>query len=129
MRFFLFVLIAFVALTATVSGLVIITNPADGGAIPLQKEMLANTPFKNFLIPGIILMVLVGGVNMIALALNIKRHSGRYNWAMAGGVMLTGWIVVQMILLNAFSWLQFVYLGTGLLIALTAYQLKGKWAA
>jgi hypothetical protein len=129
MKLFLFILVAFVALTATFSGLIIISNPADGGMIHLQQDMLANTPFKSFLVPGIILTVLVGGVNMVAVALNIRRHPGRYNWAMAGGVMITGWIVVQMILLNAFSWLQLVYLGAGLLIILTAYQLKGKWAA
>jgi hypothetical protein len=129
MRILLFILVAFVALTATFSGLLIISNPADGGMIHLQKDLLSNTPFKNFLVPGIILTVLVGGVNMVAVALNISRHPARYNWAMAGGIMIIGWIVVQMILLNAFSWLQLVYLGTGLLIVLTAYQVKGKWAA
>jgi hypothetical protein len=129
MKLLLFILVAFVALTATFSGLIIISNPADGGMINLQQNLLSNTPFKNFLVPGIILTVLVGGVNMIAVVLNIQRHPGRYNWALAGGVMISGWIVVQMILLNAFSWLQLVYLGIGLLIMLTAYQLKGKWAA
>jgi hypothetical protein len=128
MKFLLFILVAFVALTATFSGLIIISNPADGGMINLQKELLNNTPFKNFLVPGIILTVLVGGVNMMAVFLNIKRHPARYNWAMAGGILISGWIVVQMILLSAFSWLQFVYLGIGVLIVLTAYQLKGKWA-
>jgi hypothetical protein len=129
MKFLLFLLIAFVAFTAIFSGLIIIINPADGGMINLQKELLSNTPFKSFLLPGIILTVLVGGINMIAVFLNIKRHPARYNWAMAGGIMISGWIVVQMILLSAFSWLQLVYLGAGLLIVLIAYQLKGKWAA
>jgi hypothetical protein len=129
MKLLLFILVAFVALTATFSGFIIISNPADGGMINLQKNLLSNTPFNDFLLPGIILTVFVGGVNMIAVVLNIQRHRHRYNWAMAGGVMITGWIVVQMILLSAFSWLQLVYLGAGLLIILTAYQLKGKWAA
>jgi hypothetical protein len=129
MKLLLFILLAFVALTAIFSGLIIIGNPADGGMINLHTDLLSNTPFKNFLLPGIILTVLVGGVNMLAVILNIQRHPARYNWAMAGGVMIAGWIAGQMILLNAFSWLQLVYLGTGLLIVLTAYQLKGKWAA
>ncbi len=129
MKFLLLILVAFVAITAIFSGFIIISNPADGGVLNLQKEMLINTPFRNFLLPGIILTVLVGGVNLVAAVLNIKQHPGRYNWAMAGGVMISGWIIVQMILMNAFSWLQLVYLGAGLLIILTAYQLKGKWAA
>jgi hypothetical protein len=128
MKMLLFILVAFVALTATISGLLMISNPGNGGILNLQQYLLSNTPFKNFLLPGILLTVLVGGVNMIAVVLHIQRHPGRYNWAMAGGVMISGWIVVQMILMNAFSGLQVIYLGAGVLMVLTAYQLKGKWA-
>jgi membrane-associated protease RseP (regulator of RpoE activity) len=128
MKILLFLLVAFVALTATISGLVMIANPVDGGILNLPKELLSNTPFKNFLLPGILLTGLVGCVNIMAIVRQIQQHPHRYNWAIAGGVMISGWIIVQMIMINALTWLQLVYLGTGVLIALTAYQLKGKWA-
>jgi hypothetical protein len=124
----LFILLSFIAVTAFVSGLLIISSPDGGGILNLQLSLLKNTPFKNFLVPGIILTVFVGITNLLAVFFNIQRHANRYNWAMAGGLMLCGWIIVQMILLNVTSWLQFIYLGTGLQVMLIAYQLKGKWA-
>ena len=128
MKSLLFILVSFVAVTATLSGLIMISNP-DGGVMNLPLSLLDGTPFKDFLIPGILLSTIVGGVNLLAVFYNIQRHVNRYNWAMAGGIMISGWIVVQMILIQAAHWLHFLYLGIGILIILLAYQLKGKWAA
>lgn len=127
MKSLLFILISFVAVTATLSGLIMISNP-DGGVMNLPHSLLDGTPFKDFLIPGILLSTIVSGVNLLAVFYNIRRHVNRYNWAMAGGIMISGWIVVQMILMQAAHWLHFLYLGIGILIILLAYQLKGKWA-
>ena len=127
MKTLLFILLSFIAVTSTLSGLMIISKP-DGSILYLPISLLEGTVFKNFFLPGILLTVLVGGANLLAVFYNLQRHPNRYNWAMAGGIMIIGWIIVQMILIHAAHWLYFVYLGTGLLIILIAYQLKGKWA-
>jgi hypothetical protein len=127
MRTILFILVSFIALTATLSGLIMISNP-DGGILNLSLSLLDKTMFKNFRVPGILLTVIVGGINMIAVFFNIQRHPKRYNWAMAGGVVITGWIIVQMIMLGAVHWLHILYLIIGILIILISYQLEGKWA-
>lgn len=127
MKTVLFILISFIALTTIVSGLLMISYP-DGAIMNLSPGLLKGTPFKDFRLPGILLAVLVGGVNLLAVFYNMQRHANRYNWAMAGGFMISGWIVVQMILIQTVYWLHFVYLAAGLLIILLAYQLKGKWA-
>lgn len=127
MKTILFVLVAFIGLTATFSGLLMISNP-DGGIFNLPLSLLDGTPFKNFMIPGILLTTIVGGINLLAVFFNMQRHVSRYNWALAGGFVICGWIVVQMLLIHAAHWLHFLYLGIGLLIILLAYQLKGKWA-
>ena len=127
MKTLLIILISFIALTSILSGLLMIINP-DGGILNLSLSLLAGTPFKNFLIPGILLMTIVGCVNLLALYFNIRNKVGRYNWAMAGGIVISGWIIVQMILINAAHWLHILYLGIGIFTTLLAYQLKGKWA-
>jgi len=127
MKTLLLILVSFIALTSTLSGLLMISNP-DGGIMNLQLSLVKGTPFKNFLIPGILLMVVVGGVNVLAVFYNMQRHPNRYNWAIAGGIMISGWIVVQMILIHTAHWLHILYLGIGIIIILLAYQLKGKWA-
>ena len=128
MKSLLVILILFVAVTAFASGVIIILHP-DGSIMQLQLSVLNGTPLKNFLVPGIVLTIFVGGTNLLAVFFYFKKHPARYNWAIAGGFMLCGWIIVQMILINYFHWLQFLYLGIGLFIVLAAYQLKGKWAA
>lgn len=127
MKTLLFLLVSFIAVTSTLSGLLMISKP-DGSILNLPLSLLEGTVFKNFLLPGILLTVLVGGANLLAVFYNLQRHPNRYNWAMAGGIMISGWIIVQMILIHAAHWLHFIYLGIGLLIILIAYQLKGKWA-
>lgn len=126
MRIFLLILLLFVGLTATVSGCLLIGRP-DGAWIQMPVSLLQASPFRNFLVPGIVLFAMVGLVNCTAAWLLIRRHRAQYNWAMLGGVMIGGWIVVQIMMIQSLSWLQFIYLGTGLLIVLAARQLKGKW--
>lgn len=127
MKTILFILVSFIAITAALSGLLMISDPG-GSILNLPLSLLENTPFINYRIPGILLTTMVGGVNLIAVFYNMQRHPGRYNWAMAGGFMISVWILVQLLLIQAAHWLHFIYLGIGLLIILIAYQLKGKWA-
>lgn len=127
MRTILFILVSFIAVTATLSGLLMISNP-DGGVMNLPLGLLELTPFKDYLIPGILLTVIVGGVNLLAVFYNLQRSRSRYDWAIAGGVIICGWIIVQIILISTVHWLHIIYFIIGLAIILVAYQLKGKWA-
>jgi len=127
MKSLLFLLTAFIAVTSTLSGLLMISSP-DGSLLHLPLSVLYRSPFKNFLIPGILLTVFVGSVNLLAVFYNLQRDPKRYKWATAGGVMITGWIITQILIIQSAHWLHFLYLGIGILIILIAYQLKGKWA-
>ncbi len=126
MKLFLFILVSFAAITAIFSGILLMIDPG-GGLLNLNIGLLEHTPFKTFKIPGFFLISVVGGVNLTAVFLNILRHSKRYDWAMAGGIVLCGWIIIQISWLHTAHWLHFIFLGIGLLIILVAYQLKGGW--
>ncbi|HET9056712.1 MAG TPA: hypothetical protein VFN30_07685 [Chitinophagaceae bacterium] len=128
MKTFLFILVSFMALTATFSGLVMIADPT-GEVMNLPVSLLKSTPFKNYLLPGILLTIFVGFVNLAAVITNIKRSYSRYNWALAGGFFMCGWIMAQVILIRSLHWLHFFYFVVGMLVILIAFQLKGKWAA
>lgn len=127
MKLILFVLLGIIAFTALLSGLLLVSNP-DGSILSLPLSLLEGTPFRNYFLPGMMLAVTVGGINMIAVFLNMQRHAKRYNWAMAGGFVCCAWIITQIILIGSVHWLHITYLMTGLLIILIAYHLKGKWA-
>jgi hypothetical protein len=127
MKSLLFFLLVFMALTSSVSGLLLISRP-DGSILQLSLALLQDTPFKSYLVPGILLAGMVGGANLLAVFYNLQRHPARYNWAIAGGSIMTGWIVVQFLLINTSHPLQLLYFFAGLLTVLIAWQLKGKWA-
>lgn len=127
MKSILFLLVSYVAVTSTLSGLLMISDP-EGSILNLSLSLLDGTPFKNYLLPGILLTILVGGINFLAIFFLMEPNSNRYNWSMSGGSMITGWTIAQIILVQAVHWLNFLYLGIGVLIILLSYQLKGKWA-
>ncbi len=128
MKSLLFILVSIIAVTSILSGLFMISRP-DGSILNLPLSLLEGTSFTSFLVPGILLTLIVGGVNLLAVFFILQRQSNRYNWALAGGLVICGWIIIQIILIHTAHWLHFLYLGMGLLIILIAYQLKGKWLA
>ena len=101
-----------------------ISDPS-GQTLSLPASVLENLPFNDFIIPGILLTI-IGVINLIAVFYNMQRHTNRYNWAMAGGMLISGWIIIQLILVQNFYWLHYAYLLAGILIMLIALQLKGK---
>lgn len=125
MKIFLFVLSGFIGLSAVLSGMLMVLHP-DGNLINLSIALLEGTPFKDFQVPGLLLAFLVGGINCMALLYQIQKHPKRFNWAIAGGIMVCLWIIVQMMLIHSVYWLHFVYLAAGILVILTGLHLKGK---
>jgi len=114
----LFALHVFVGLGAVFGGLAAIINPQD--PLGITVEALKYSPFSNFLIPGIILLVVIGLGNIIsALMLHLKSIfqgyiSSVFSWA------LVIWIVVQCIMLHAVVFLHVLYFMIGLVQAALA---------
>ena len=127
MKTLLFALVSFIGVTAIISGILMISQP-DGGVLYLNQELLAGSPFTDYRVPGILLAGVVGGVNLGAAFLNMMRHRQRYNAAIAGGAIIIGWIIVQVIMIGTIHWLHVLYFSAGILVVLGAYQLKGRWA-
>lgn len=127
MKSILFIMNSFVAVSAIISGILMVIVP-DGSLLALSTGLLYETPFHDFLLPGILLCSIVGGVNMIAVIFCLRNHPSRYNWAIAGGFVSGGWMLGEFILISEIHWLQVVYMFGSVMIVLTAYQLKGKWA-
>jgi hypothetical protein len=127
MRVTLYVLLSLVALTATISGLLLITEP-NGSYLNISPEILSGTPFKDFFLPGLMLVLIIGGTSITAILYPAKNNKKSYNWTLIAGVALCALIIGEAIIINI-HWLEFVYLVLGSLIILLAFQLKGKWLA
>lgn len=111
----LFALHIFVGVGAVFGGLAAITNPKGPLGIPI--ETLKNSPFSDFLIPGIILFTLIGLGNIFsALMFHFESKfqgyiSSIFSWA------LVIWIFVQCIMLNSIEALHIIFFIIGLIEA------------
>ncbi|MGN6742051.1 MAG: hypothetical protein ACTHJL_01975 [Amnibacterium sp.] len=105
------VLAAAVALTAAGGGAALIAGSmveSSGAAIRPPDAFLAGSPFAGYLVPGLLLLIVVGGLHALAFAVQLRRSA----WApLATAVAAFGlliWIFVQMIWIP-FSPLQAAY--------------------
>lgn len=110
---FLFGLHLFVGIGAVFGGMAAILNPQK--PLGISIEALKNSPFDDFLIPGIILFTIIGLGNIIAaiaIYFRSKFHcyiSSVFNWA------LVIWIIVQVIMLRSVAAPHIIYFIIGLI--------------
>ena len=108
------VLQLFIGLGAVGGGLVLILDPSDS-ILGIPLEELKRTPFSTYLVPGIVLLVVNGFGSLMGAAASFTRHRNAGKTAMALGVFLAAWIMLQVYWFSGFHWLHALYLGLGLL--------------
>ncbi|MCB9544189.1 MAG: hypothetical protein H6703_17300 [Myxococcales bacterium] len=104
----------FVGLTALAGGVELITWPRGNPDLGLDPTVLRHSPFTDFTLPGLILFAGVGLPNTLAGLAALRRHPRAAPLALIAGALITGWIVIEALLLRTFHPLQALYLTLGL---------------
>lgn len=107
-------------------GLGLVADPS-GRALDIPLAWLEGSPFKDYLIPGLVLLTLLGlGPVVVLYALRAGKRWAR-SAALVIGLALVGWIGVQVLLIGYRAWpppplpsLQVVYGSIGIVIAVSA---------
>jgi hypothetical protein len=89
------------AVSAIYGGGSLVYDPS-GEFLQLPIKLLNNTPFKNFLIPGIILFSVNGIFNLIVGILGILNHKLFPNLTISCGLLLIGWLTIQIVIIKQF---------------------------
>jgi hypothetical protein len=101
-------LLLFNGVSAIFGGWSLITDPSGKG-LQMPESFLEHSPFKDFLIPGIILFTANGIFSFFAIVWTFFRWK-HFSWLiLAQGVLLSGWILVQMVMIRQYSYLQLLY--------------------
>lgn len=114
-RITLLVVEAFVAVTAVAGGLALMVGalvPGLATAITPPVEYLEGSVFSSYLIPGLTLALVLGGIHAMAFVLLSRRRPSALLVSAAAGYAALIWIFVQMMLIP-FSFLQAVYFIAG----------------
>ena len=90
---------------AVAGGLALVVRP-DGHWLRLSLEFLDTTPFSTYLIPGLLLLVVVGGTQLAAGMACWRLRPGHLRMAALAAAVLGGWIAAQALILGAVIWLQ-----------------------
>ena len=108
LQIFGILLLLITSIGALAAGYSLIVDPSGQG-IQLPLEYLDHSPFSNFLIPGITLFTVIGLFGLIVLVTSIARMKNYNLLQMGYGVLLTGWIIIQVIMLQFTYYLHFVF--------------------
>ncbi|MFT3843799.1 MAG: hypothetical protein QM725_02005 [Lacibacter sp.] len=125
MRNLLMILAAFIVITAVPCGLMMMIKP-DGSLLQLDINLISHSFLRNYFVPGVALTFFAGGINLLALWMLWKNKKHGLFCSIAGGLMMIAFEVVQIAVIQTFSWLQLVYLLCGFFMVLIALQLKHK---
>jgi hypothetical protein len=132
-RNLLIVLLAFLGLGAIGGGTVFIISPS-GKLMGMPLSMLNPSPFNNFLIPGIILFLVLGIIPLLLIKALLKKPASKmveqfnlfsdmhwvWTYTIYIAFILIFWIQIEMVLLNAVSWLHTFYMLLAVVIIFVA---------
>ena len=110
----------FIAFTAIPAGLLLAIR-TDGFLLGLPVELLARSPFRYYLIPGLVLAIVVGGGSALAASAAWRRHDLAPLLVRVSGLVIAGWISLQIFFIGYQGFLQpFIFLIGALLCILPA---------
>lgn len=126
-RIIALILLFFLALNAIGGSLFLIADPS-GKAIQIPIKLLQGTPFNDYLIPGIILLIAIGFLSL-AVAILIILKIKKYPWfIILQGCVLIGWLTVELILNIEFFLpiLHYPLYTIGILLIVSGFIIKNR---
>jgi hypothetical protein len=111
--YFLGALQVFIGLTAIAGGFGLVSDPS-GTKLNIPLDWLSNSPFTNYFVPGLVLLIVNGAGNFLAgiVTFLLNRYAG--NIAVAFGIFLVLFIVIEVWFVGLRTLLQPLYLILGL---------------
>jgi hypothetical protein len=113
----------FIALGAIAGGVNFLLD-TSGAGFGFTLDLLQGTPFKDYLLPGLYLLLINGLGTLLAAVLSFRRHPLAADVGIVLGLALMGWIAAQILWVGYLSWLQPFYFVLGVLEVANAYLLR-----
>ncbi len=93
-RYALVVLQIFIGITAVLGGIGLVSDPS-GAKMNVPLELLKNSPFANYLIPGLVLLLVIGVGHVVVGIIAFLRHRYSGNMAILFGAFLALYMITK----------------------------------
>ncbi len=98
----------------------------SGRGVGISTGYLQTSPFADFLIPGIVLFGAIG-ICSVVVAIFALRKAGPYpDLIFMQGFIITGWILIQVLMVRDFNWMHLTVTVVGLLLIFFGRSLRGE---
>ena len=119
------ILLLFNGFGALYGGWSLMAHP-DGSSLGMSVNLLAHSPFRDYLIPGIVLFI-SNGIASIGAFIGFMIKPRKLAWLVwAQGVILLVWLLVQIVMIETLHPLQFILGATGITLILLGRSLADK---
>lgn len=129
LRIFSLVLLLLVGLLAIGGGWMLVKDPS-GVSMQIDRELLNKTPFNNYLLPGVILLITVGFSSLFVAILGVRASEYYPILLVFQACILLGWLTIELILnIEFYHHLYHIPLYTiGLVLIIIGFVLRNrKW--
>jgi hypothetical protein len=126
------VALIFTGLSGVIGAVPLIVNP-HGEPWSFPQSLLQYSPFRSYLVPGIILLVANGLLSLWVLRLTVGKYSGFGWWVIAQGVVSLGWLIVEVVMLRLIVWPHYLYGAVAMALVISGIvivrpRVPTKWA-
>ncbi len=111
---------------AMYGGGLLVLDPS-GEELGLPISWLDDTPFRDFFIPGLVLLLANGCCSFYVLGALVFHQRQAAKLVIFQGGLLTGWILVQLLMVRHFHPLQVIMGSIGLLLMICGRELLHPW--
>ena len=102
----------FIGIGGVPAGLIFILDPSGRG-MGFSLELLEPTFLSSYLVPGLFLFAINGIATLVGAVLSFRRHARAGELGVVLGILLIGWIVVQVAMIGLVHGLQPLYFVIG----------------
>ena len=107
-RYALGLLQIFVGITAVLGGFGLVSDPS-GSKMNVPLELLKNSPFTNYLIPGLVLLIVIGVGHVFAGIVTFLRHRYAGNISVFFGAFLALYMITEVWFIGLVNFSQPLY--------------------
>lgn len=97
--YILFALILFQGISGVAGGIALVLDPS-GASIQIPLDWLQGSPFDTYLIPGLILLIVLGIYPLVLFYALIRKQSWAWQGSVFLGIALIIWILIEILIIG-----------------------------